>query len=62
MMFLIVGTGAFLAITSQTSIFGVAADRLTHQLRVKCYKKILKMPVKWLEDPKNRLCNLSEIL
>lgn len=59
LVFFILAIAAFILGTLQNSIFGIVGDRLTHRLRVDCYRKILKMPLPWFDIPKNNAGSLT---
>ncbi len=59
LIFLLIGVATFFVFSIQVSLFGIVGDRVTFRIRLKCYEKILKMPISWFDIPKNNAGNLT---
>jgi len=52
-LFLMLAGVAFLASSIQMSCFNVVAERLSRKIRSQVFRKYVRMPIAWFDDPKN---------
>jgi ATP-binding cassette subfamily B (MDR/TAP) protein 1 len=52
-MFVVIGVAMFLANVGQSSMFGMAGERLTMRLRRNCFQAIIRNDIGWFDDPKH---------
>lgn len=50
---------AFVGNFVQHALFGIVADRLTKRIRMEVFNKMIKMPCKWFDEPKNNSGTLA---
>ena len=59
LIFLLLGIGAFFLTTIQIFCFEKVGVEITKKLRLETYYKMLRMPIKWYDLPKNNAGTLS---
>ena len=59
LMFLILGVAYFITEIISYTIFNSIGEELTEKIRNEAYLKILKMPIKWFDNPRNSAGSLS---
>lgn len=59
LVFFLLAIASFIFGSAQIGIFGIVGDRMTHRLRIDCYKKILRMPLPWFDIPKNNAGSIT---
>lgn len=59
LIYVIIGAGAFVLSVLQQSIFTTIGEETTERVRNETYLKILKMPIAWLDLPRNSAGSLS---
>ena len=60
--FIILSACTIVAFTLYSYFFTLVGEGLTLRLRVDCFKKMIKMPVSWFDDPKNNPGTLASSL
>uniref|UniRef100_A0A1J3HUV6 ABC transporter B family member 4 n=1 Tax=Noccaea caerulescens TaxID=107243 RepID=A0A1J3HUV6_NOCCA len=59
LIYVILGIASLILCVIQQSLFTTVGEEITEKIRNETYYKILKMPVKWLDKPRNSSGSLS---
>ncbi len=52
-MFVVIASGAFFANIFQVYLYSILGERISYELKLEAYNKIIRKPIKFFDDPKN---------
>ena len=52
-MFVVIATGAFFANVLQSYLYAILGERISYELKLEAYNKIIRKPIQFFDDPKN---------